>query len=349
MKILLVGGREGISGHIAGWIDDALTVLKVEHRFFDYRKRRLPIVSRFRSYSERARSIDQIAMNRDLLKTVSEYNPDAVVVLFGESIFIETLEAIRADGKTILANWFHDTILSQYRNDFLEKYPKHYDCFFIIDSLKALERVDLKCRNVYTLPCACDENVHKKIYLNSADEKEYKSDACFVGVVNQARGNILSELVRDSGLDLAIWAPRNSYYGDFYKYAPALSKYSRRGPIPYEDAVIAMNAAKIVLNIHAFTGEEHFDLPSRIFDTAGCGAFQLVEYTDTLEKYFEIGKEIICYSGAEDLKKLVKYYLEHDDERKAIAARAQARAYRDHTYANRVRTLVEALQKRKDR
>jgi spore maturation protein CgeB len=63
-----------------------------------------------------------------------------------------------------------------------------------------------------------------------------------------------------------------------------------------------------------------------------------------LSKFFEIGKEIVCFNTKEDLKRLVKYYLENEDERTAIAYSGQKRAYRDHTYARRIEEMGSFLQ-----
>ena len=35
----------------------------------------------------------------------------------------------------------------------------------------------------------------------------------------------------------------------------------------------------------------------------------MVEYVEELEEFFEIGKEIVCYTDPEDLAEKIKYYL----------------------------------------
>ena len=57
----------------------------------------------------------------------------------------------------------------------------------------------------------------------------------------------------------------------------------------------------------------------RIFDVLGAGGFLLTNYQEELEDYFEIGKDLVCYSSEEDLLQKTAYYLEHDEERKQIA------------------------------
>ena len=73
----------------------------------------------------------------------------------------------------------------------------------------------------------------------------------------------------------------------------------------------------------------------RDFEVPMSGGFYLVEYMEELEEFFEIGKEVVCYTDPEDLVKKVNYYLEHDSERERIRRAGHQRCLRDHTWQNR--------------
>ena len=73
----------------------------------------------------------------------------------------------------------------------------------------------------------------------------------------------------------------------------------------------------------------------RDFEVPMSGGFYLVEYMEELEEFFEIGKEIVCYTGPEDLVEQVKYYLRHDSEREKIRRAGHERCLRDHTWQKR--------------
>lgn len=74
----------------------------------------------------------------------------------------------------------------------------------------------------------------------------------------------------------------------------------------------------------------------RDFEVPMSGGFYMVEYMDELAEFFEIGVEIVCYSGPKDLADKVRYYLSHDDERQEIRQRGQSRCVRDHTWRKRL-------------
>jgi spore maturation protein CgeB len=73
----------------------------------------------------------------------------------------------------------------------------------------------------------------------------------------------------------------------------------------------------------------------RDFEVPMSGGFYLVEYMEELEEFFEIGKEVVCYTDPEDLVKKVKYYLKHDTERERICRAGHERCLRDHTWHKR--------------
>ena len=71
----------------------------------------------------------------------------------------------------------------------------------------------------------------------------------------------------------------------------------------------------------------------------------LTDRKDNLGDLFEIGKEVVAYSSAEEAAELIRYYLTHPDEAQTIARAGQARTLREHTYCHRMQELVPILQR----
>jgi len=104
---------------------------------------------------------------------------------------------------------------------------------------------------------------------------------------------------------------------------------------------LAFRSAKIALNnLHP---GEIWGANKRLFEIAGVGAFQMVDWRPGLEVLFEDGKEIVSFSSMDDLRAKISHYLKRPDERKAIAEAGMRRAHRDHTYAIRIRQLLDTL------
>ena len=51
----------------------------------------------------------------------------------------------------------------------------------------------------------------------------------------------------------------------------------------------------------------------------------------------------MCYRSVEELAGLIRYYLNHEEERLRIAEASYQRVLRDHTYAHRFSALFKAM------
>lgn len=106
-----------------------------------------------------------------------------------------------------------------------------------------------------------------------------------------------------------------------------------------EDFVKLANRSKIILNIHA---EDVKDTETRVFETLGCGAFLLTERLSA-ENPFLNGKHLVEFDTFDELCDKVKYYLEREGERDAIARSGYAEAIAHHTYRHRADEIVRVM------
>lgn len=84
----------------------------------------------------------------------------------------------------------------------------------------------------------------------------------------------------------------------------------------------------------------------RVFDCLASGAFLITSPKKVVQEFFTIhgpGQELVVFRNEEHLMELIDYYLAHEDERKAIAGRGQAKVLREHTYDHRVRQMLAAI------
>ena len=74
-------------------------------------------------------------------------------------------------------------------------------------------------------------------------------------------------------------------------------------------------------------------IPLRVLEIMSCQGFVLTNYQEDLENEFQEGKEIVMYRSLEDLIEKTRYYLEHEDERLAIAKAGYEKVMRDYNFA----------------
>jgi spore maturation protein CgeB len=85
---------------------------------------------------------------------------------------------------------------------------------------------------------------------------------------------------------------------------------------------------------------------TRSIEIPACGAFMLAERTDEHLRLFEEGKEAEFFSTEGELLDKTRYYLEHGDSRRNIAARGIQRCVRDaYSYPERLQKVLAIIAK----
>lgn len=115
-----------------------------------------------------------------------------------------------------------------------------------------------------------------------------------------------------------------------------------KGAVSYhEETPEVYNSATINLNIT--NAQLVTAVNQRVFDVPACNAFLLSDFRSDLSHLFTTGEEVVVFHDMEDMKQKAAYYLDHEEERKEIAARAYQRVIRDHTYIHRVQSIIDVV------
>jgi spore maturation protein CgeB len=198
------------------------------------------------------------------------------------------------------------------------------------------DKLDL---NAFYLPEACNSLWHRRVELSAEDQRKYGCDLVTASNMYYYRAKSLEAFLNYNmkiwGTSYPAWlsSPLRAVYQDEY--------------VAEEEKARAFNAARIVLNTMHYG--EIDGVNCRLFEAAGCGAFQIADWKPALPDLFEPEKEIVTFRTQQDLKEKVEYYLVHPEERREIADRAYARAHREHTYEQRLEKMFEILGLRSER
>lgn len=114
-----------------------------------------------------------------------------------------------------------------------------------------------------------------------------------------------------------------------------------RGAVPYVALPQIYCSTTLILDdAHPVTREWH-SLNSRVFDALACGKLVLTNCQGGAEDLF--GGRLPNFDTNEQLQALLRYYLDHPDERETLAAELHAEVLAHHTYDNRAATLRTGL------
>ena len=174
--------------------------------------------------------------------------------------------------------------------------------------------------------------------LNRLGEAQVRQQVAFVGAYTDRHlnGNRLLEYVAGR-VPVTFWG-----YGMTGVPSDSLIRKSYHGEAWGLQMYRILAESAISLNRHIDVADR-FANNMRLFETTGVGTFLVTDWKENLHELFEVGKEIVAYRTPQECVELITYYLEHDDERRAIARAGQARTLREHTYAQRMRELVDIV------
>lgn len=106
----------------------------------------------------------------------------------------------------------------------------------------------------------------------------------------------------------------------------------------------ALKTGRISLNTHIDLAKGETG-NMRMFESTGVGTFLLTDDGEQIKKYFEPGVEIETFRDSRELIEKIHYYLEHPEEREAIARRGQERCLQDYSMSRRAAEFDQIIKK----
>lgn len=99
-----------------------------------------------------------------------------------------------------------------------------------------------------------------------------------------------------------------------------------------------MQASKI-----CFNQSMSYDINAKYFEILSSGSFMLTNYNEHFHKFMEFNEDIekMFYRSEEELGDKIRYYLENEEEREAIAARVLKYIFDNHSYENRAQLILD--------
>jgi spore maturation protein CgeB len=228
--------------------------------------------------------------------------------------------------------------------DLSEGYGRHFDIVFTNDRNTCGVHGPHKS---WYLPLAADPQVH-----GAAPPARDLVDVTFVGGILPERVALLDQAyLLAPDLSWRIVGPDRWHKP--VSFAPAWENRA----VSHQEYVEAISSARIVLDIPrdetvSFAGRTNRrGIPAtgvgcRPFEVTACGRFLLTDDSRAdIARLFPAGTIGIYRAGdAADLVAQVRYWLQNAEEREERAALARAHCLREHTYAVRVRQLVEMVE-----
>lgn len=278
-------------------------------------------------------------VSQSVLAKVESFEPDLVLAMAQAPLNHQALKRLRRDGVTT-AMWF----VEDYRLfTYWKSFAPFYDIFAVIQKEPFIDELAaIGQPNAFYLPLAAQPEFHKPLDLSPVDQRKFGADVSFMGAGYPNRRIAFREIVN---YDFKIWG--TEWEGD-HVLEPIVQMKGRR--VTPDECVKIFNATKINLNLHSSIQADnlvnHGDfINPRTFELAACGAFQLVDKRQLMPESFAVD-ELATFDSMDEFIEKIDYFLNHPNEREAFIVKSRERVLTDHTYIQRMRSLVDFAQQR---
>jgi spore maturation protein CgeB len=288
-------------------------------------------------YRERARALRRFGvsqlgrwnMNAELVRACEALRPDVLFVNKGERLWGSALRRISRSG-TKTVDWFPD---DPHRIDLSMRLCRRYDVYLTHCSYAAKRLREERGANAHYMPLSCVPIFLRGIEFSDEELEHYRADVCFIGTHDSARERLLAGL---TDFDLRVWGPD-------WAGTKVAGHWTGHGAYGLE-AMKVLAGAKVVVNVHRNFGGpfERYGHGAnvRTFETTAAGAFLVCDRKRDVEAIFEEDAEVAYYESVDEAREKVRHYLEHEDERRAAAARAREKTRREHSLRRRLEDIL---------
>lgn len=259
-----------------------------------------------------------------LVERAAQFDADLVLMMtIEDEVTLATVDRIRRDRKVV--NWFADDTwrfpaYSRHR-------APHYD-LVVTTSRSAMDRYRSMpgVRAIFS-PWGYDPDLFHPVDI------EPTIDVGFVGQRYGRRGAAIERLIelgysvtargtgwpegRVDAAELATQFASTRINLNFLE--SSAGPFQRRGLIKYRGT---WRADRLITRWFPPPTQ----LKARPFEITACGGFLLTNSAPELSEFFTPGRDLAIFDHERDLPAMIDHYLEHDDERRAIAASGLARA-----------------------
>lgn len=157
----------------------------------------------------------------------------------------------------------------------------------------------------------------------------------FVGSLSPAHASRIQMLERvAAAVPIDVWSP------DLARLRPnSPLKVAGHGAAWGVDMYRVLARSRITINHHIDVADGYAN-NLRLYEATGMGCLLVTDEGKNLGDLFDVGREVVTYRDAQDCAEVVAYFVSHPDEASEIAAAAQARTLREHTWDDRMQRLL---------
>lgn len=255
------------------------------------------------------------------------FEPDLVVDF--SSYFLET-SVLKKMNRSKNIIWIYDSVK---RLPHLKNKYEYYDYVYYFEGSDSAYFDKNGIKSSF-LPLCADDKVYHPV-----NEKK-NIDISFVGNLSDQRIRFLLNIKENFPESVfKVYGRVPLFYTKLNPNGKSVKKYSDMFLNQYiapQDANKLYAKSKICINVH--NGQTKFGANMRLFEIMAAKGFQIVDHNDYIASQFE--NCVVTYRNENELIDIIKYYLEHDDERNVISEAGYRKVFESELFYHRAKQII---------
>jgi hypothetical protein len=184
------------------------------------------------------------------------------------------------------------------------------------------------------LPIAFDKRVLEELNTVQRD-----IDVSFVGGISPQHSSTIPLL---SAVAAGVPSLEIFGYGSEHLKTSQSLQQLHKGEVWGLEMYKVLSRSKVTINRHISIAENYAN-NMRLYEATGMGSLLITDSKDNLGQLFEVGKEVLAYSSADEAEELVRWALANPAKASEISRAGHERTLSQHTYASAMQLLHELL------
>lgn len=255
-----------------------------------------------------------------------EFKPDLIFCSRTKTLTAQIVQIKKAFPASISCMWNVDTRYTTGEWAFLFPLIKAIDYHFVAASRLIPEWRKLN-ENTHWLPQGLQEEIYKKpTKITDEDRRKYECDVCFCGTISGPHHGSRQPYIKtimQAGFKLNLWGNggRPKIYNEEHNKQAALAK----------------------INLCCSGWPQNGKCTSvRNYKILGAGGFVLELFRPGIYDFFP-ADALDCYRNPEELVTKIRYWLDHEKERKEIAENGHKWVRENATYKHRIKAALDYM------
>jgi spore maturation protein CgeB len=286
--------------------------------------------------------LDKADVQEQMLATLRTWTPHVVWIDKGVMIRPRTLREARrlAPSAVLVSSAYDDMFARRNRGQYYAWGLKYYDIVFTNKSFNANcdELPAIGARRVVMIDNSYIESQHYPIIVTKEERERLGADVGFIGTFEYERFGSMLYLAK-KGIPVRVWG---NDWNSKVNLHPNLRVEGKPLVNTKDDLLYTKGICSTRINLGFLRKMNRDRQTTRSIEIPACEGFMLAERTDEHLRLFAEGKEAEFFGSNEELLEKVRYYLDHETERAAIAAAGRKRCI-EGGYGDMSRTRFELL------